>query len=134
MELLVDWMEIMYRFWKDQYNKKLDHRNEYIETNNNKPIQDTKNQLEKESIPSFCVGDDNDGDSSANENDPGGRRTKIVEETIPNLPKLFKENIFLITQMFDNRVKSFIKNILLKSDIELYSQRIEYQIRGMPVS
>ena len=60
MELLVDWVEIMYRFFKDQYNKKSYQRNEFIETNNNQPLQDRKNQLEKESIPSVRI-DDDDG-------------------------------------------------------------------------
>ena len=87
MELLVDWMEIMYRFIKDQYNKKSYHRNEYIETNNNEPLQDRKNQLEKESIPFLRI-DDYDGNSPADENDPRGRRTKIVKELIPNLPSV----------------------------------------------
>ena len=53
-------------------------------------------------------------------------------EKIPNMSSLLKENIMLITQMFDNRVKAFIKNILLKSGFEHYAHRIEYQIRGMP--
>ena len=87
MELLVDWMEIMYRFFKDQYNKKSYHRNEYIETNNNQPLQDRKNQLKKESIPFLRI-DDYDGSSPADENDPRGRRTKIVKELIPNLPSV----------------------------------------------
>ena len=82
MELVVDWMEIIYRFCKDKYNKKSDQRNTYIETNNNQQFQDRKNQLEKESIPSVRIDEDDDGDSSDGENDLRGRKSKIVEEPI----------------------------------------------------
>lgn len=82
MELVVDWMEIIYRFCKDKYNKKSDQRNTYIETNNNQQFQDRKNQLEKESIPSVRIDEDDDGDSSAGENDSRGIRSKLVEEPI----------------------------------------------------
>ena len=107
MELLVDWVEIMYRFFKDQYNKKSYQRNEFIETNNNQPLQDRKNQLEKESIPSLRI-DDYDGNSPANENDPRGTRTKIVEEPIPLLPNVPGEDddheIF-IGSVYGSRIK-----------------------------
>ena len=42
---------------------------------------------------------------------------------------LFKENILLITQMFDNRVKAFMKNVFLSPLIKHYSYRIEFQVR-----
>merc|ERR1712062_373982 len=79
---VVDWMEIIYRFCKDKYNKKSDQRNKYIETNNNQQIQDRKNQLEKDSIPSVRIDEDDDGDSSDGENDLRGGKSKIVEELI----------------------------------------------------
>ena len=50
---------------------------------------------------------------------------------MPNKSKLFEENVILITQMFDNRVKSFIKNILKSNAIKFYTFRIEFQVRGM---
>lgn len=50
---------------------------------------------------------------------------------------LFKDYIFLITRLFDARVKSFVKHILLgkgKGQIPIhhYSYRVEFQARGMP--
>ena len=49
--------------------------------------------------------------------------------------QLLKDNVFLITRMFDDRVKSFIKNILMgpgkdKVPFKYYSYRIEMQARG----
>ena len=49
--------------------------------------------------------------------------------------QLLKDNVFLITRMFDDRVKSFIKNILMgpgkdKVPLKYYSYRIEIQARG----
>ena len=51
--------------------------------------------------------------------------------------KLLKDQVILITRMFDYRVKSFIKNIIMgngkdKLDFEYYSYRIEFQGRGLP--
>lgn len=51
--------------------------------------------------------------------------------------ELFKDYTFLITRMFDARVKSFIKNILMgggkdKISFKYYSYRVEFQARGMP--
>ena len=54
---------------------------------------------------------------------------------IKNKTKLFQENVLLITQMYDSRVKSFIKNIFKSNKnfpIKHYSYRIEFQMRGMP--
>ena len=48
---------------------------------------------------------------------------------VQNKSILFKENILLITQMFDNRVKSFMKNVFLTSMIKHYAYRIEFQVR-----
>ena len=49
-----------------------------------------------------------------------------------NLPEKLRKQIFLVTRMFHNRVKAFVKNILKKSGIDLYAYRVEWQIRGMP--
>ena len=47
--------------------------------------------------------------------------------------KFFKSNYMLITRIFDSRVKSFLSNILCANmDVEHYSYRIEFQVRGMP--
>ena len=51
--------------------------------------------------------------------------------------ELIQKNTFDVVRMFDNRIKSFIKNILLdKSEdglqIKHYSYRVEFQARGMP--
>ena len=49
--------------------------------------------------------------------------------------ELFRESTFLITIMFDERVKSFIKNILMANaddqvKFRYYSYRVEFQARG----
>ena len=49
-----------------------------------------------------------------------------------DLPDKLRKHIFLVTRMFHNRVKAFVKNILKKSGIDLYAYRVEWQIRGMP--
>ena len=51
--------------------------------------------------------------------------------------ELFEESNFLLTRMFDERVKSFIKEIILangQNQVKLrwYSYRVEFQARGMP--
>ena len=51
--------------------------------------------------------------------------------------ELFKDYTFIITRLFDARVKSFFKNILLgrgkgKVPISHYSYRVEFQARGLP--
>ena len=51
---------------------------------------------------------------------------------------LLRDHVFLITRMFDERVKSFIKNLLMgsgndKVPIKYYSYRIEMQDRGNKV-
>ena len=55
--------------------------------------------------------------------------TDYWKNNVQNKSQLFKENIFLITQMFDNRVKSFMKNVFLCPLIKHYSYRIEFQVR-----
>ena len=51
--------------------------------------------------------------------------------------ELFKDYSFLITRLFDARVKSFIKNILMgsgdgKIQLAHFTYRVEFQARGMP--
>ena len=51
--------------------------------------------------------------------------------------QLFKDYTFLITRMFDARVKSLVNNILMgggkdKIPFQYYSYRVEFQARGMP--
>ena len=47
--------------------------------------------------------------------------------------KFYKDHYMLITRIFDNRVKAFIKHILMaNADIIHYSYRIEFQVRGLP--
>ena len=64
-----------------------------------------------------------------------------IWEFITNMPEtrhdLFKDHMFLLTRMFDSRVKSFVKNILMgkgldKVPFRYYSYRVEFQARGMP--
>ena len=49
--------------------------------------------------------------------------------------ELFKDYTFIITRLFDNRVKSFVTNILMgggrKVPFQYYSYRVEFQARGM---
>ena len=65
---------------------------------------------------------------------------KIVEEPLPlhmaakkNKHKFYKDEFVLITKIFDNRVKAFLKHILMVNpDVDNYSYRIEFQVRGLP--
>ena len=56
--------------------------------------------------------------------------TQFVEEKVKNMTSFLKDEFVHITRMFDNRLKAFIKNILLTSGIEHYCYRIEFQVRG----
>ena len=49
-----------------------------------------------------------------------------------NKSKYFKKNFLLITRIFDNMVKAFVKHLLANKDVENFSYHIEFQIRGMP--
>jgi len=59
---------------------------------------------------------------------------KFIEENLPTSNHaLLKDYTFLITRIFDARVKSFIKNILMgsgkdKVPISFYSYRVEFQV------
>ena len=54
------------------------------------------------------------------------------EKYIRNKSSFFKKQFFLITRMFDDRVKAFIKLLLADGKVNYYSYRIEFQLRGMP--
>ena len=54
-----------------------------------------------------------------------------------SLHNLLNRNLFLVTRMFDLRAQSFIKHILMKTNIsglkvKYFCYRIEFQARGMP--
>ena len=51
---------------------------------------------------------------------------------IRNKTDFFKNNFFLITRMFNARVKAFIKLMTADGKFSHYSYRIEFQLRGMP--
>ena len=58
---------------------------------------------------------------------------KNFKETQKDKHKFYKDHFLLITRLFDNRVKAFVNNILMANeDVEHFSYRIEFQIRGMP--
>ena len=64
-----------------------------------------------------------------------------IWDFIENMPEsryeLFKNHTFLLTRIFDARVKSFVKHIIMgrgldKIPFRYYSYRVEFQARGMP--
>ena len=61
-----------------------------------------------------------------------GFSTCFYTKCIFCLSRYLKKYYVLITRMFDDRVKAFIKNILMNHRVENYSYRIEFQARGMP--
>ena len=62
--------------------------------------------------------------------------TYVNERMSESNHELFKDYTFLITRLFDARVKSFVSNILMgggrKVPFRYYSYRVEFQARGMP--
>ena len=57
----------------------------------------------------------------------------VLERLVDRFALLLYDSFLLITRLFDNRVKSFINNILMSNDsVEHYSYRIEFQVRGLP--
>ena len=61
----------------------------------------------------------------------------VNEDMAQSYHDLFLDYTFLISRLFDARVKSFMKNILLgrgegKVAIAQYSYRVEFQARGLP--
>ena len=67
------------------------------------------------------------------------RLWEFVESIEESKSELLSDYIFLVTRHFDERVKSFLKNILMapKSNdktevqIEFYNYRVEFQARGI---
>ena len=62
---------------------------------------------------------------------------EFVNNMSESKSELLRGYSFLITRLFDARVKSFIKNILMangkdKVNLAYYSYRVEFQARGMP--
>ena len=51
---------------------------------------------------------------------------------VSNKTKEFEDSYVRIIRMFDNRVKSFVNNILMYTEVEFYTYRVEFQARGMP--
>ena len=49
-----------------------------------------------------------------------------------NKSQFFKDHFLLITRIFDNKVKAFIKLLTANGEVGYYSYRIEFQLRGMP--
>ena len=64
---------------------------------------------------------------------------EFVDSMTESKSELLSDYIFLVTRHFDERVKSFLKNILMapKSNektevpIDFYNYRVEYQLRGL---
>ena len=54
------------------------------------------------------------------------------KESIRNKSQFYKKHFLLITRIFDNKVKAFIKLLMANGEVDYYSYRIEFQIRGMP--
>ena len=58
---------------------------------------------------------------------------KYREEIINrNKSQFFKNQFLLITRIFDDKVKAFVKMLTANGEVKHYSYRIEFQIRGMP--
>ena len=62
---------------------------------------------------------------------------EFVNKMPESKSELLRGFSFLITRLFDARVKSFVKNILMahgkdKINLAYYSYRVEFQARGMP--
>ena len=69
-----------------------------------------------------------------------GEETKLWEYVNDKMSEskheLYQDYMFLVTRLFDARVKSFVKNILMgggkdKVPFQYYSYRVEFQARGM---
>ena len=54
------------------------------------------------------------------------------EREIRNKSEFFRKHFFLITRIFDNKVKAFINLLKSTGQVENYTYRIEFQLRGMP--
>ena len=84
----------------------------------------------------------NEDDNGWNGNDDNirvGQRKlwDFVDSMDQSRHELLRDHVFLITRMFDERVKSFIKNLLMRKGSDkvpllYYTYRIEMQDRGLP--
>ena len=54
------------------------------------------------------------------------------KKKIRNKTDFFKKHFMLITRIFDNRIKAFLKLLTSTGMVEHYTYRIEFQLRGMP--
>ena len=54
------------------------------------------------------------------------------QKNIRNKSNFYKKHFFLITRMFDSRIKAFKKLLMASGRVSYYSYRIEFQLRGMP--
>ena len=54
------------------------------------------------------------------------------KKNIRNKSSFYKKHFFLVTRMFDNRIKAFKKLLMASGRVSYYSYRIEFQLRGMP--
>ena len=80
--------------------------------------------------------DGNEDDLVVEENGKNYPLWKFVNDVMSQTKhQLFKDYTFIITRLFDNRVKSFVTNILMgggrKIRFQYYSYRVEFQARGM---
>ena len=48
-----------------------------------------------------------------------------------NVGDVYRNQVLIMTQMYDNRVKAYFKHIFLSEAILHYAYRIEFQVRGM---
>ena len=61
---------------------------------------------------------------------------KFLADQDINKASLLKDNVLLITRIFDDRVKNFIKHLVMKDGegllpVDFYTYRVEFQLRGM---
>ena len=52
-------------------------------------------------------------------------------EKLGNIEDVYRNQVLIMAQMYDNRVKAFFKHIFLSEAILHYAYRIEFQVRGM---
>ena len=63
-----------------------------------------------------------------------GMKLPDYRETVinRNKSKFYKDQFLLITRIFDNKVKAFIKLLTANGEVQHFTYRIEFQVRGMP--
>ena len=62
--------------------------------------------------------------------------TEFLEGQEMNKGSLLKDNVLLVTRMFDERVKNFVKHMIMKDGegllpVDYFTYRVEFQLRGM---